>query len=237
MIQKNILIFLFMMCWNFGVLSQNYPQLDALYAPKLTGASFVEKRYHGTPFVTPDWTKSTIVLSTGDTIVGEKIKYNGYSDEVVWINQNNFNKFTLDKPNIKEFWIQSDSTHSAHYKQIPVPIYPNNQKVFLETTYEGNVALYIHHRIRRTGIYTEKYEDLDYQLDVLTLNNIYLFKLPDGRWIEMHKLRKRHFLKYFPEQKKAIMQLAKKNHLSFDVEDECIQLLHIIDQELLARPK
>ena len=46
MIQKNILIFLFMMCWNFGVLSQNYPQLDALYAPKLTGASFVEKRYH-----------------------------------------------------------------------------------------------------------------------------------------------------------------------------------------------
>jgi hypothetical protein len=222
------------MCWNFSVLSQNYHQSDSLYTPKLTGASFVEKKYYGSPFVNPEWTQSTIVLNTGDTIVGEKIKYNGYVDEVMWINQRNYKKFTLDKPNIKEFWIQPDSTHSAHYMQISVPIYPGNQKLFLETTYEGNVALYIYHKIRRTGRYIERYEDITYELDILSPRDIYFLKLPDGRWIEMHKLRQRYFLKYFPEQKKAIIQLAKKNHLSFKIEDQCIELLRIIDQELLG---
>jgi hypothetical protein len=211
--------------------------LDSLYTPRLTGASFVETRYYGSPFVTPDWTRSTIVLNTGDTIIGEKIKYNGYVDEVMWINQHNYKKFKLDKSNIKEFWIQPDSTHSAHYKHISVPIYENNQKIFLETAYEGNMSLYIYHKIRRTGRYTERYEDLSYELDILTPKDIYFFKLPDGRWIEMNKLRLRYLLKYFPDKKKAINRLTKKSNLSFKREDQCIELIHLIDQEFFSSTK
>jgi hypothetical protein len=224
------------MCWNFVVLSQNHSQLDSIYAAKLTGDIFVEKKCQGSPFVTPEWANSTIVLSTGDTIVGEKIKYNGYLDEVIWLNPSNFKKFKLDKPNINEFWIQPDSYHSTHYKQISVPI-PDNQKIFLETTYEGNLALYIYRKINRSGTTIERYEDIIYELDILTPKDIYFFKLPDGRWIQMNKLRLRYLLKYFPEHKKAITQLAKKSHLNFSSEDQCIELTHLIDKEILTTNK
>lgn len=237
MTQKNILILLFMVCWNLIGFSQNHSQLDSLYTPKLTGDTFVEKKYEGSPFVTEEWTKSTIVLNTGDTIVGEKIKYNGYLDEVIWLNPSNFKRFKLDKANIAEFWIQPEGHHSIHYKQISVPITANNQKIFLETTYEGNLALYIYRKITGKGMEIKRDNDILYELEILTPKDIYFFKLPDGRWMEMQKLRMRYLLKYFPKHKKAIGQLAKKNHLDFSSEDQCIELTHLIDQEILTTNK
>ncbi len=237
MTQKHILLFLFVMCWPFVVLSQNHSQLDSIYAAKLTGETFVEKKYQGSPFVTPEWTRSTIVLNTGDTIVGEKIKYNGYLDEVIWLNPSNFKRFKLDKANITEFWIQPDNYPSIHYKQIAIPIVPDNQKILLETAYEGSLSLYIYRKINSTGTIIERYDDIIYELDKLRQKNIYFFKLPDGRWTEMNKLRLRYLLKYFPEHKKAITQLAKKSHLDFSSEDQCIELIHLIDKEILTTNK
>jgi hypothetical protein len=87
--------------------------LDSLYTPRLTGASFVETRYYGSPFVTPDWTRSTIVLNTGDTIIGEKIKYNGYVDEVMWINQHNYKNSS---------WINQISKNSGYNPTAPIQL-------------------------------------------------------------------------------------------------------------------
>jgi hypothetical protein len=127
MMKKVVLFFLFVMCWMPLVLSQNHTQYDSLYMPKLTGESFVEKIYKGVnQFITPEWINSTILRCTGDTIVGERIKYNGFLDEVIWLNPSNYKKFKLDKINISEFWIQPSGFIPTHYKKISVPITQDN---------------------------------------------------------------------------------------------------------------
>jgi hypothetical protein len=235
--KKNVFLFLFLICWHLFSLSQIQPKTDPIYKPKLTGELFVEKKYKGSQYATSEWANSIIVLCTGDTVWGEKIKYNGYLDEVIWLHSKNFNKFKLDKSTISEFWIKTSDSLTIHYKQMSIPTILDNEKIFIETLCEGNLSLYIHRKINQQGVSEENEEGTHYELEILEPDNTYFFKLPTGQWIGMHKLDMNHFLKAMPDQKQAIIQLAKKYHLKFKSENQCIKLIQLINKEILITNK
>ena len=226
--------FLLVMCWC--LLSPTYAQKAvSIYTPKLTGELFIEKTYKGSEYVTQEWTNSRILLSTGDTIAGEKIKYDGYLDEIIWVHPKNFKRFKLDKPVIEEFWLMLNDSTTICYKKMEMPGTADNaQKTFLEIAHEGALSLYINRKIRQYGVVEETREGTSFQLEVLVPDNEYCFRLPSGEWITMRKLKMNNLLKYFPNQRKAIVQLANQNHLKFKTESQCIRLVRLIDEEILA---
>jgi hypothetical protein len=226
------------LCSPVRTWSQSLPDTAPSGLPRLTGELFAEKNYKGDQYITPEWCNSTIVLTTGDTITGEKIRYNGYLDELIWLNTRNFNKFRIDKPSVAEFFISQNDSLPTHYRQVSVPKTGDKmQNIFLETAYEGKLSMYIYRHIKRNGVDQETDEGTNYEMEVLTPDHIYYFRLPSGEWIWMNKLKINNLLKYLPDQKKAIIQLIGKKHLKFKTENQCEQLVRLIDQEILTPVK
>jgi hypothetical protein len=130
------------------------PEVKSIFSPKLTGEAFIEKkRYKGEQFFNKDWQESDILLSTGEEIHGEKLKYNGLLDELIWVNTSNYRQFRVDKSLISDFWLKNETGISNHFKRINV----NEQKdahlpdIFAEVGVEGKVSLFIQRKIKIVG--------------------------------------------------------------------------------------
>jgi len=231
-----LLLFFFAMGLNMLLRSQITFKPDSIYTPQLSGTLFVEKKYKGSQYVTPEWSNSILLLSNGDTIKNEKIKYNGYLDEVIWLHPKNYHKFMLDKSNISEFWITRSNSLLIHYQKIDIfPRKANSQRIFAEVVCRGTVSMYIYRKISRNGTNEENEDGLHYVLEVLNPDNIYYFELPDGEWIEMKNLKVDNLLKYMPKQKKAIVQMMNANHLKFKSESQCAKIIQLINEKGLTK--
>jgi hypothetical protein len=201
--------------------------------PRLTGEVFVEHTYKGNQYLTDEWCTGAIVLVTGDTIHGLKLKYNGLFDEVIWLNTNNFNKFKVDKPSISEFWLLQKDSGSVHFKKLAVTKPEDKtQYLYLETICEGKLSMYCLRKIKKYGVDQETIEGMHYELEVIVPDPVYYFRLPSGEWVWMRKLKIDELLKYIPNKKKLILQLQEKYHLKFSDKNQCLQFIQHINNEV-----
>ena len=226
-----ILFLLFCVTINAQI---NISKVDSAFLPKLTGKTYIErKEYKGEQFYNKDWMEGDILLSTGETIHVEKLKYNGFLDDVIWVNPSNFQQFVLDKSYINDFWLKNPSGQDIHFKRInavdPLAVsHPSD--TFVEVGIEGKVSLYIQRKIVVVG------EENIYQNGALNLlesigpNPLYYIKLPTNTYLTMSKLSRKAFLKLFPEQKKDINKLLRDNHMKFKSESDFIQIIELLNR-------
>jgi len=213
---------------------KNLQEIDSIFSLKLTGETFIEKKYKGDPFVNKDWVKSDMLLSTGERIYGKMIKYNGLLDEVIWLNPFNFGKFILDKSYISDFWFKNDQGGSTHFKRINVSDLSLNHQpvIFVEIAVEGKISIFIQRRIRVFGS-DSFYEDAKlYSVDLIEPSPLYYIKLPTNQLLMMTGIRLNSFLKVFPVQKKSILKSLKNNHLKFKSESDLIKAVDTLNKEV-----
>lgn len=210
------------------------PEVDSIFSPKLTGELFYEKKdYIGDQFFNKDWADGDILLSTGEMIYGKYLKYNGLLDELIWLNSTNFGTFKLDKSSIAEFWLKKIAGADIHFKQINVSKTGNikPQNIFAEIKVEGNFSFYIQRKISITGTENSyKNEVLGIFQDIDATPNYYI-KLPTNQYLMLTKLRRRAFLKLFPEKKKGIAKIIRTNNLDVSVESEFVKLIELMNNE------
>jgi hypothetical protein len=187
---------------------------DSLFTPKLTGELYVtEAKYSGDIFFNNHWAESTILLSSGSYLYGEKIKYHGYLDEVIWYNSSNFTPFILDKDYISAFWTTDSLKHPVHFKHLQLSdstsIRPKD--FYAQVAVEGRYSLYIQRRVinlpdevivRKDGTYAQK---------AYGQSPLYFIQLPSGKFIVLKHLSRRAFLNLFPEQKETLSALIRKH--------------------------
>lgn len=211
-------------------------EVDSIFSPKLTGTTFIDKRYNGDPYFNKDWVESNILLSTGEMVYAKKLKYNGLLDEVVWLNASNFKEFKLDKLNISDFWFKNTQNKSVHFKRINVNATTTGHQSdsFVEVAIEGKISLYIQHRISMIGSENIYENNKLYNLDIIEPRPLYCIKLLSNRYVTMTKIRRNSLLKLFPEQKKAIIKLLNKNHLNFSSESEIVKIIDLMNKEIFS---
>lgn len=211
------------------------PEVKSIFSPKLTGEAFVEKKgYKGEQFFNKDWQESDILLSTGEEIHGEKVKYNGLLDELIWVNISSFQQFKLDKSFISDFWLKNGTGSPNHFRRINV----NDQKdvhstdIYAEVGVEGKVSLFIQRRIKIVG------EENLYQNGILYLSEsigakpLYYIKSPSNHYLILSRIRKNAFLNLFPDKKKDIAKVMKENHLNLKIESDLVKLIEILNKEV-----
>lgn len=223
-------LFLLALLW-MGV-SLYAQDADSIFSPKLTGEIYnTEPKYLGDLFFNNHWTESTILLTSGEKVYGEKMKYNGYLDEVVWYNNTNFTPFILDKDYISEFWT-TDSLHvPVHFKRLLVSDSTGRRPkdIYVQVALEGATSLYIQRRVITLpdevvsgafGLYAKKsYGQAP----------IYYIKMPSGQFLSLRRISRKGFLNLFPEQKETLVQLIRRNGIKLKTEQALIQVIRLMN--------
>ncbi len=209
------------------------PEVDSIFSAKLTGEFFYEKKqYIGDQYFNKDWTEGEILLSTGEMIYGKSLKYNGLFDELVWLNTFNFGKFKLDKSYINEFWFKNRKSPNNHFKQITLVDKGKDsvQNIFVEVIIEGQISLYVQHKI---SLQWPKYmvvDNIRQKYDVLEATPVYFIKPPSNSYLTLSKLRRKAFLRLFPEKQKEISKIIKDNHLNINIEYDFVKLIGLLNE-------
>ena len=212
---------------------QTIPDIDSTFTSKLTGEYFYENtHYIGEQFFNKDWTEGDILLSNGTMIYKKSLKYNGLLDELIWLNSSNYGKFKLDKSSISEFWLKNISDHDIHFKRINVrdTSLTRQPDIFAEVKVEGKLSLYIQRKVSVIGSENVRTDNTVISYDDLKNSPRYYIKLPSNQYLMLTKLRRRAFLRLFPEDKKAINKIIKDNHLKVKVESDFVKLIELMNQ-------
>jgi len=211
------------------------PANDSTFSAKLTGEFFFEGRqYLGEQYFNENWAQSDILLTTGEMIYNVSLKYNGLFDEVIWMNTSNFGKFKLDKSFIQEFWIKNEQGSSIHFKRINVsePDKDHQPDIFVESGIESKISLYIQRKISVIGSQTLYKNDAFRDYETIEPTPVFYIKLPSNHYLKLNKIRRRAFLKLFPENKKAISKIIRVNDLDISVESDFVKLIELMNKEV-----
>ena len=210
-------------------------KVKSFFSPKLTGESFIEKKgYKGEQFFNKDWQESDILLSTGEEIHGEKLKYNGLLDEIIWVNTSSYRQFKVDKSIISDFWLKNGTGNTSHFKRINISDQKNIHisDIFAEVGVEGKVSLFIQRRIIIVGEENVYLNGVLYVRESIGPKPLYYIKTPSNHYLILSRIRKNAFLNLFPEHKKEIAKKIKENHLNLKTESDLVQLIEMLNKEV-----
>ena len=216
--------------------TNNVQGADSIFSTKLTGESFLEKKYKGEPYFYKNWVKGDILLTNGVTIYNENIKYNGLLDQLIWLNPYSSGKIIIDKLSVTDFWLKNVEGVTTHFKRIKVdqPTFGYSSDIFVQVAVEGKISLYIQRKVLVFGSENYYLDSKLFSIDLVESNPLYYIKLPSNRYCAMTDIRRRAFLKLFPDQKKVIDKAIKTNHLNFKNEDSFTKIIEMLNKEVFT---
>ncbi len=209
---------------------------DSFSQTKLTGETYFEKKgYKGEQFFNKAWMKSDILLSTGEMVLGEKVKYNGLFDELIWGNAAINQQFKLDKLLINEFWLKNEQGQITHFKRITINKLPSSNlrsDFFAEVQAEGKLSLYIQRKISIVDIDNVTIDGILRRQETIRATPVYYLKLPSDSYILLDKIKLKSFMQLFPDQKKQIDKLMKNNSLKLKTEKDLVKLIKLLNDQV-----
>lgn len=175
-----------------------------------------------------DWVKGTVVLSNGDKYENIKIRLHAQSDELVAYNENHSILYLVEKEQVKSFTMEVDGTTKQMVKLNTKG--ENSSGQYFEQLYLGTQSLlsfrYIYEQ--KVGPYTDEMgimRDVEYHLRI----NYYRYSAKDGLF--KIALKKRALYSDFPEHKKEIKKIFRKNKLLLENEQDLIKAFQVLDEQ------
>lgn len=208
---------------------------DSTSHSKLTGETWFEpKGYIGEQFFNKSWMQSDLLLSTGEMVYGEKVKYNGFLDELIWVNSIINQQFKLDKPLIKAFRLINEQGQIRHFKQIIVsnPTSTNQQlDIFVEVEVEGKISLYIQRKINVVNTEDIVIDGTLCRQGIIKPTPQYYLKLSSTDYILLDIIKLKSFIQLFPSLKKQTDLVIRKNNLKLKTEEDLVKLIKLLNAQ------
>ncbi len=170
----------------------------------------------GSPYLSEDWQKGSILMKNGDTIVSIPLRYNVFKDEMQF--QNEDKAYAIGSPDsIKKLMLGDLSFVYLGYNEDK-----KLKKGFFEELSKGSACLLQHHY---PVILPANYNvalNVGNKNDQLSLKKKFFLK-KDNNVIEIDKKGK-NFVSAFNLKGKDIQKYVKDNNLSFNKETDLIQI-------------
>jgi hypothetical protein len=179
-------------------------------------------------FLQDDWVTGTVVLTDGDEFENISFRYQAYGDKLVAFNGNINLLYTLDKSLVKSFEYIENGIEKK-FISLEFKSYASSCRFFQEL-YKGSCSLLAFHHVDevRVSPYTDSsgiIRDSDYRLNV----DYYVVSEKNG--FSKLQPRTRSVYKTYPEHKKEIRRLFKRNRISIQGESSMIKAFMLLDQE------
>ncbi|MGD2035538.1 MAG: hypothetical protein PVF73_10810 [Bacteroidales bacterium] len=182
--------------------------LDTLFPSVLCGIYRANTIFLESDHFIDDWKKGEVLLSSGEVVRDEYLRYNGLLDNVFWLRVTDYKIAMLYKELVKGFNVYSEHDEKGKkYRKMIVPGYFSEGEVFLEVLTEGKISVYCYRRIEMEHSTFEVYPDYQYYLKVNEdYRHIFLRRfsvisvLPDEEKIKMRSIIRSNRLRMKDEQ-------------------------------------
>jgi hypothetical protein len=198
---------------------------------KLTG-----RRYHftstirGPVYLDDEWRLGSVILANGDRHQNIYLKLNTLNDDLLWYNDRTGAITILDKFIIDEFILDTNNQNPTFFRKLNYDRYPKGEHYF-NVVYDGKVKLlkwFLTEEISVPAYYDQSgyLKGTEYQM-----RKILFIVFPDNSLIKIDGSKK-SFLDLFPEQKKKVRQLFRKNKIILGKkrDSEMIRAVKLIEE-------
>ena len=236
------IVFIFLLLINVAFLS--YPQADVslvrteenlLRISEKSGTVFttnMDELYEGvkgTPYLYDQWKPGNVYLTDNTLIKNVYIKFNIYSDDLLYLNSTSGDSLIINQSLIQKFEIFDElSRDSVLMEEMRLKPGKSEKKTFVRVIYGGKSKFTVKYiktfiRAHYKGAYAagNKYDEYtdDYQYYIMNNENK-LTKL---------KLNKKSVIKILSDKEDKIKAFVNKKKLTLDNENDVVQVLEYYD--------
>lgn len=217
---------------NSGVFSSNLKKDSNRIQGKLTGEVYYISPISNTNyFLQKDWEEGTIILKDGDEYENMRMRYMAYGDELVAYNVNNRSLFVVDKSTVKEFIFYSPLETGTLTQQKFINLDSLHllfNRTYFQELYSGTSKLLCFHQMEQNKVSPYigtggKMYDVEFRLKTM------YYILSKEKGLSKIQLKNRSLYSFYPEHKKEIKKLLRKNRISIFDESSAIQAVDILD--------
>ncbi|HKI87799.1 MAG TPA: hypothetical protein VKA38_02145 [Draconibacterium sp.] len=199
---------------------------------KTTGVVYyVSAEANNNFFLQKDWVIGILKLEDGTIFRNVRMRYQAHDDELIVYNNNLRTLFIIDKEIVKSFTVQV-GTKVIRFEKLYFDGFQKGDRYF-QDLYKGTSKLLAFHFIDDVKInpYTDRYgilRDKEYRPAV----HYYLYNEKNG--FSRLLMKRKSFLKVYPEHKKEIRKLFRKNHVFITDEEGLILALKLLEDSGIA---
>lgn len=212
--------------FNWEALGENSNRLEG----KLTGLAYrIPPLANSAHFMQNRWVDGTILLEDGDLFENVRIRYLTFHDELVAYNPNLKQLFIVDKEKVKSFtFIYPEGRQT--FTKLYFDAFVDAGYRYFDVKYEGSRWLVAFHYIyeEKTSVYRDTYGKLrDSQLKP---KKTYFMYFPGEEQFRRVQEKRRWFVKLFPENKREVRRIFRRNNLRRFDEKGMIQAFSLLDE-------
>lgn len=168
-----------------------------------------------------DWTSGDVLLTSGDIIHSQMLRYNGYMDALFWVRKRDY-LFAIVERNIVASFVLYDIDHKpfASFKKLKMKGLngsSDSADVYLQVLAEGKLSLYVRRKI--TVFKTDNNYFKDYMF--------YLMK--DGITYPLN-LRRHSLLRLMGTEKSVMRGIIRENKLHLSEENQMIKAIELYNK-------
>ena len=202
---------------------------------KLTGRQYYfRENLNGTVYLNDDWELGSVLLRNGDRFENIYLKLNTFLEELIVFNERTGAIMIMDKFIIDEFELNNRFNSNNKFRNIYFDKFPKGHHYF-NVIYDGKIKLFIWYQTKevKTSVYKDDYgllRDSEFKQEV-----DYFLVFPNGDVYKMAKKRSA-YINLFPEQKKTVRQLFRKNKIHFTYgASEAARAVKLIEEEFFSK--
>ncbi len=183
----------------------------------------------GTPYLFPAWKQGNIYLKDSSHIKNINIKYNIYTDDVLYLNSRSGDSLIIDRSLINAFEILDDSAGGIIlFKDINLKPGTNGKSAFIKVLYDGKSKFLIkYNKIFIKADYKGAYA-AGRKYDEYTDNYQY-YILKDNNELNKIKLNKKSVIKVLSDKENKVKSFIDTQGLAPDNEKNIISVLEYYD--------
>ncbi len=209
MINLRIAILALSISFTFCAVSGQDPLIDRvindLNEPVLSGEVLnYFFQAEGSQYFIDGWTKGDIYLETGDVTRDRMLQYNGYKDQLYWLNPSTGDIVILDKHLVSSFTLEMPLTaDTATFMKVSADLngIRDPDGVFVQVLVDDAYSLLVMRRIVNTGERNIMQGERMVTLPVLESRPVYIIRSPDNSYQSLQRLRRRNLINLFPGQR------------------------------------
>jgi hypothetical protein len=170
-----------------------------------------------------------VLMEDGDLYNNLHLRYLAFGDQLAVYNSNLHQMFLVDKKKVSRFTIKNERGEQKFVK-VTLNTGISGQERFFEIKYEGNRWFLVFHQIveEKTGIYRNEHGKL--RDTILKLRKTYFMYDPVTQKFRYLHNRSSSFVRLFPENKREVRRLFRRNRLYRFDELEMVQAFRILDE-------
>lgn len=221
---------------KYACASSGSDQLTLGYEARLAGKIYdFALDAEGDYYLAEGWAMGDVLLLSGDKVSGERVKYNAYLDELIWLSPRNQQAVQIDKRLVKEFsMILPGEDHPRVFRRLFLrdgqALHEDGQ--YAELLHDGDVSLFVYRRVLQSGERVKTVEGRLRAIPQLEADPVYYILMPDGQLKELSRLSRRSLQGMFPDHQQEIRSLLRSEQRMIRSEADLIRAMFLIEENI-----